>query len=80
MDAADALAPLREAFTLNEGEIYLDGNSLGPVSASVRRRVNEVMDGEWGKRTRAKLERRRLDGRADAARGPHRATDRRSTW
>ncbi len=48
MDDADELAPLRDEFTLNEGEIYLDGNSLGPVSTSVRRRVNEVLDDEWG--------------------------------
>ena len=32
LDATDSLAPLREEFNLNEGEIYLDGNSLGPVS------------------------------------------------
>jgi kynureninase len=49
MDGLDALAPLREEFTLNEGEIYLDGNSLGPVSTAVRRRVNEVIDDEWGR-------------------------------
>jgi len=49
MDASDALAPLRSEFSLNEGEIYLDGNSLGPVSAAVRRRVHEVLDSEWGK-------------------------------
>jgi kynureninase len=48
LDDADALAPLRKEFSLNDGEIYLDGNSLGPVSASVRRRVNEVLDDEWG--------------------------------
>ena len=49
MDEADVLAPLRQEFTLNEGEIYLDGNSLGPVSISVRRRVNEVIDYEWAR-------------------------------
>jgi kynureninase len=49
LDDADVLAPLREEFTLNDNEIYLDGNSLGPVSASVRRRVNEVLDDEWGR-------------------------------
>jgi len=27
--------------------VYLDGNSLGPVSASARRRVLEVIDTEW---------------------------------
>jgi len=49
LDESDVLAPLREEFTLNEGEIYLDGNSLGPVSSSVRQRVNEVVDQEWGR-------------------------------
>jgi kynureninase len=49
MDEADVLAPLRQEFTLNDAEIYLDGNSLGPVSASVRRRVSEVIDDEWGR-------------------------------
>jgi len=48
LDAADELAPLREEFTLVEGEIYLDGNSLGPVSTSVRTKVNRLIDQEWG--------------------------------
>ncbi|MGC2169393.1 MAG: kynureninase [Acidimicrobiales bacterium] len=46
-DRADALAPLRELFTLNEAEIYLDGNSLGPVSAGVAARVREVIEDQW---------------------------------
>jgi kynureninase len=49
LDAQDPMAFLREEFTLNEGEIYLDGNSLGPVSTTVRTKVNEVLDQEWGK-------------------------------
>jgi kynureninase len=48
-DEKDSMAPLRDEFTLNDGEIYLDGNSLGPVSASVRTRVNNVIDNEWGR-------------------------------
>ncbi len=48
-----------------------------PCRASVRRRVNEVLDVEWGRGTRSQLERRRLDGRAHAARRPSRAADRR---
>lgn len=48
LDASDVLAALREEFTLNEGEIYLDGNSLGPVSRAVPTRVNEVINAEWG--------------------------------
>ncbi len=49
LDGLDVLGPLREEFSLNDGEIYLDGNSLGPVSSAVRRRVNEVIDAEWGR-------------------------------
>ncbi len=33
---------------LREGEIYLDGNSLGPVTRGTRRRVSEIIDHEWG--------------------------------
>ena len=46
-DAADELAPLRGDFILAEGEIYLGGNSLGPVSRGTQRRVREVIDDEW---------------------------------
>jgi kynureninase len=49
LDGLDDLAPLRKEFILNDDEIYLDGNSLGPLSTSVRRRVNEVLDDEWGR-------------------------------
>ena len=48
LDASDELAHLRGAFSLNEGEIYLDGNSLGPVSSTVKARVNDVIDSQWG--------------------------------
>jgi kynureninase len=47
LDATDALAPLREMFVLNPDEIYLDGNSLGPVSRSVSSRVSEVIENQW---------------------------------
>jgi kynureninase len=49
LDLEDELAPLRNEFLLNYDEIYLDGNSLGPVSRGVSSRVNEVVDSEWGK-------------------------------
>jgi kynureninase len=49
LDASDVLAPQREEFSLNDGQIYLDGNSLGPVSRSVKARVNEVLNAEWGR-------------------------------
>jgi kynureninase len=47
LDRADALAPLRAMFTLTEGEIYLDGNSLGPVSSAVATRVRDVIERQW---------------------------------
>jgi kynureninase len=47
-DLADSLAALRHEFYLDEGEIYLDGNSLGPLSQSSKRRIAEVVDHEWG--------------------------------
>jgi kynureninase len=49
LDLEDELAPLRNEFLLNYDEIYLDGNSLGPVSRNVSSRVNDVMDHQWGK-------------------------------
>ena len=49
LDDLDELASLRGEFRLQEGEIYLDGNSLGPVSEASSRRVNEVIDNEWAK-------------------------------
>ncbi|HEV7958171.1 MAG TPA: kynureninase [Acidimicrobiales bacterium] len=47
MDASDELAAVREMFTIPDGEIYLDGNSLGPVSRDVPVRVREVVGEEW---------------------------------
>jgi kynureninase len=49
MDASDELATVREMFTIPDGEIYLDGNSLGPVSRDVPARVREVVGKEWAK-------------------------------
>jgi kynureninase len=49
LDGADPLASRRGAFVLDEGRIYLDGNSLGPLTHAARRRVQEVLDAEWGR-------------------------------
>ena len=48
LDERDPLAPLRAEFILDETQIYLDGNSLGPVTRATQRRVHEVIDHEWG--------------------------------
>ena len=47
-DAADPLAPLRDRFSLPEGKIYLDGNSLGVRPRSTAARVARVVEHEWG--------------------------------
>ncbi|WNI23906.1 kynureninase [Streptomyces sp. ITFR-16] len=47
LDTADALAPLRELFTLDD-TVYLDGNSLGALPRHVPARVQEVLTREWG--------------------------------
>ena len=44
----DSLSSLRESFLLPEGVIYLNGNSLGPLQSTVKQRLKEVIDIEWG--------------------------------
>ncbi|MFE2939182.1 kynureninase [Streptomyces sp. NPDC059255] len=48
LDAADGLAPLRGLFALNEGSVYLDGNSLGALPRHVPERIRDVMTRQWG--------------------------------
>jgi kynureninase len=48
LDAADILAPLRGEFTLPDGVIYLDGNSLGALPKRTAARVQQTIEGEWG--------------------------------
>ena len=38
----------RHFFTLPEGMIYLDGNSLGPLPKSVPARLERMVRDEWG--------------------------------
>ncbi|MGC4947313.1 kynureninase [Streptomyces sp. DT224] len=47
LDTDDALAALRELFTLDD-TVYLDGNSLGALPRHVPARVQEVLTREWG--------------------------------
>ena len=49
LDLEDSLAPLRNEFLLNYDEIYLDGNSLGPLSRGASTRVNDVLESQWSK-------------------------------
>ncbi|TQV77587.1 kynureninase [Aliikangiella marina] len=48
MDAKDPLAAKRAEFYLPENTIYLDGNSLGPMTHAAKDRVNAVMTQQWG--------------------------------
>nr|WP_298899417.1 kynureninase [uncultured Altererythrobacter sp.] len=48
LDAADPLNGFRDRFTLPEGVIYLDGNSLGALPKAAAERVHQVVTGEWG--------------------------------
>ncbi len=49
LDAADPLAPLvAESVVADPGLLYLDGNSLGRLTHRARRRLAEVIEGEWG--------------------------------
>ena len=47
MDDADPLAPLRDAFDLEPGVIYLDGNSLGPPPRKSLARLERAARSEW---------------------------------
>ncbi|GAB3654673.1 kynureninase [Actinocorallia lasiicapitis] len=48
LDAADPLAPFRDRFTLPEGLLYLDGNSLGVLPRDTVDRVTDLMTRQWG--------------------------------
>ena len=47
-DRQDPLAAVRDAFTIPEGVIYLDGNSLGALPRRTVQRLNQVIAEEWG--------------------------------
>jgi len=47
-DAADPLAPYRARFSLPEGVIYLDGNSLGALPKATPEVMRRVIEQEWG--------------------------------
>ena len=48
LDRADPLASFRDEFSLPEGLIYLDGNSLGAMPRLAVERAREVLEYEWG--------------------------------
>ena len=48
LDQADALAHLRDQFTLPQGVVYLDGNSLGAMPKAALARAQDLITQEWG--------------------------------
>lgn len=48
LDRKDDLAPFREEFSLPDGMIYFDGNSLGAMPRIARERALDVVEKEWG--------------------------------
>ncbi len=48
LDTADSLAASRDKFSLPDGVIYLDGNSLGALPKAVGARLHRAIHEEWG--------------------------------
>ena len=48
LDAADPLAFARQRFSLPEGIIYLDGNSLGALPAAAPEALRRTAEAQWG--------------------------------
>ena len=49
LDENDPIAHTRAKFLLDDDLIYMDGNSLGPLSHAARKATQSALDDEWGK-------------------------------
>ena len=50
LDQQDPLQHLRKLFSLNPDEVYLDGNSLGPMAFATKQRLDHVIEHQWANR------------------------------
>ncbi len=50
LDAADGLTPCRARFSLPEGVVYLDGNSLGAMPVATPQHMADAVTRAWGER------------------------------
>ena len=48
LDQQDLLAPLRQEFSLPEGMLYFNGNSLGAMPRGMKQRLQDFAEQEWG--------------------------------
>ena len=48
LDSQDILAPFADDFSIPEGMIYLDGNSLGALPKGAMERATQIIEKEWG--------------------------------
>ncbi len=49
LDVADPIGHLRERYSLPEGVVYLDGNSLGALAVAVPAAVDDIVERQWGR-------------------------------
>ena len=49
LDSNDPLASKRDEFSLPDGVIYLDGNSLGAMPTAALERSSQVVEQQWGR-------------------------------
>ncbi len=47
-DKSDPLRFTKQLFQIPKGKIYLDGNSLGPLPISAKKRAKDVVENQWG--------------------------------
>jgi kynureninase len=50
LDRADPLATLRDQFLIPDNLLYMNGNSLGPLTALAQEKLSQAVSDEWGKK------------------------------